>query len=883
MDACTPIHAYQIREKTTKEKRTLVKRIYNLLFLFLFFGPTVSAQCLQANPFCTGTNYSFPNSTNVQDLGPVDCLGSTPNPVWYFMEIDQNGPMTFTINQNTAAGSGIDVDFALWGPYNSLAAGCGGGTFPVGSAIDCSYSTAATETATIPNAQIGQFYILLLTNFANQPGTIDFSQTGGTGSADCSFVCGVTGFTANPSACANNVYSLSGTLTITNPPNSGTLTISSNCGGSPQVFNAPFPTNINYNLTGLTANGANCIVSAAFSANANCNTTQNYTAPSPCNNTPCSFGNFTGNITNCDPITNQYTVTGTINYTNAPATGTLTLTNSCGGSQVFNAPFGSSSNFSLSGIANGNTCVVTATFSADPSCSATLTFPTPSQCNCNALIGTFNSSLQGLPTINTVCYGDQFSINTNNNFSVPAEIVGATTPGSPNYDPTAPTYDPGIVWLAYSCPPTVAITPFLANQQGLTIPDDPCFVGVVTNNGNLTDVNDLSFINSFPPGTFTNNTVYFVPLTMYSIQDGIYSYVTLPALGCYDLGDPIAVQYLPDVTTSYTCNCANATATITVSGGLPSLNGSSFTANTPVPASAGFAVNTATNNGNIVMNNLTASGPFGCTITDAGGCVYPFTGTYVGPEPASITYPDNVYCLGDPDPIATIGGTLGGTVTAGPGISVNPTTGDIDLSASSVGSYQITYTSPAAVCPGIDQFLITISQSPPVDAGTDKVICFGNAIQLDATGANTYVWNVQTANGMSYMPGPGTQELIVTGTNASGCSAQDTLLVEVLEDCTGEDVVYWVPNTFTPDGDQYNQSFKPIFFSGYDPYEYAFYVFNRWGELVFESRNVKFGWDGATGKSGHKAPDGVYTWKIVFKTINNDEKIMEIGHVNLIR
>ena len=67
-----------------------------------------------------------------------------------------------TISQQTAAGSGIDVDFALWGPYNSLAAGCGGGTFPVGSPIDCSYSAAAQETASIPNAQVGQFYILLL-------------------------------------------------------------------------------------------------------------------------------------------------------------------------------------------------------------------------------------------------------------------------------------------------------------------------------------------------------------------------------------------------------------------------------------------------------------------------------------------------------------------------------------------------------------------------------------------------------------------------------------------------------------------------------------------------------------------------------------------------
>ena len=89
------------------------------LFLSFFVVCAAQAQCNQANPFCTGVNYNFPNSTNVNDLGMVDCLFSSPNPVWYFMEIDQNGPMTISISQVDAFGLGIDVDFALWGPYPS--------------------------------------------------------------------------------------------------------------------------------------------------------------------------------------------------------------------------------------------------------------------------------------------------------------------------------------------------------------------------------------------------------------------------------------------------------------------------------------------------------------------------------------------------------------------------------------------------------------------------------------------------------------------------------------------------------------------------------------------------------------------------------------------
>jgi hypothetical protein len=165
-------------------------RVLKLVLLILGF--VVNAQqlisqtgCLGADQFCTGTQFTFPNSTNVTDLGSVDCLGSTPNPTWYYMEVDQNGSMGFTIDQSSTSGAGLDVDFALWGPYSSLAAGCGN-PFPNGTPIDCSYSTAAIESVSIPNAQVGQTYILLITNFSNQSGTINFSQTSGSGSSDCS-------------------------------------------------------------------------------------------------------------------------------------------------------------------------------------------------------------------------------------------------------------------------------------------------------------------------------------------------------------------------------------------------------------------------------------------------------------------------------------------------------------------------------------------------------------------------------------------------------------------------------------------------------------------------------------------------------------------------
>jgi hypothetical protein len=141
-----------------------------------------------------------------------------------------------------------------------------------------------------------------------------------------------------------------------------------------------------------------------------------------------------------------------------------------------------------------------------------------------------------------LCYGDQIDITSNNNWTPPSEILGATDPLSPNYDPNAPSYDPGIAWLVYSCPPTVSLNPAMSTATGLSIPDDPCLQGVVGITPNFSDPNDLSLINAFPAGTFTNNTVYLVPITMYSLVDGIYSYVILPADPCFELGTPIAVQ-----------------------------------------------------------------------------------------------------------------------------------------------------------------------------------------------------------------------------------------------------------------------------------------------------------------------------------------------------
>jgi gliding motility-associated-like protein len=93
----------------------------------------------------------------------------------------------------------------------------------------------------------------------------------------------------------------------------------------------------------------------------------------------------------------------------------------------------------------------------------------------------------------------------------------------------------------------------------------------------------------------------------------------------------------------------------------------------------------------------------------------------------------------------------------------------------------------------------------------------------------------------------------------------------------------YIPNSFTPDGDQNNQVFCPVFYSGYDPQNYEFTVYNRWGEAIFESRNALVGWDGTYGPDALQAPTGMYTYRILYKNPDLDERKVLTGHVNLLR
>ena len=158
--------------------------------------------CVTAEPFCTGTTYSYCNTTGIPSAGIYSCLGSTPNPMWMYLQIDTPGPIDIQISQTDNFGGTLDVDFAMYGPYASVADACNNIT-PGSPTVDCSYSAAAVETANFTGGAPGEVYLLLITNYSNNPGFIEFSQTGGAGTTDCSIIlpCSIAG-TSNDVSCS---------------------------------------------------------------------------------------------------------------------------------------------------------------------------------------------------------------------------------------------------------------------------------------------------------------------------------------------------------------------------------------------------------------------------------------------------------------------------------------------------------------------------------------------------------------------------------------------------------------------------------------------------------------------------------------------------------
>ncbi len=156
-------------------------------------------------------------------------------------------------------------------------------------------------------------------------------------------------------------------------------------------------------------------------------------------------------------------------------------------------------------------------------------------------------------------------------------------------------------------------------------------------------------------------------------------------------------------------------------------------------------------------------------------------------------------------------------------------------------------------------------------------ICLGNTVTLSAVGGNEYLWN----NGYSYpdinvTPMSSTIYTVTVSNTLFNTKCSDIASFELdVHKCN----FFYFPNAFTPNGDGLNDDFGVVGEFGAIDY-YEFYIYNRWGKLVFASKDPFQKWNGKF--NGIDSPIGVYSYYVIIKEKFFDQYQLK-GTIHLIR
>jgi hypothetical protein len=227
--------------------------------------------------------------------------------------------------------------------------------------------------------------------------------------------------------CTNNNADNNGKITLNSVTNSDKYgySIGATYSGTPDYANAtPVPLGLPFDIITSIPNTGGTYTIRFFNGSDGCYKDTSITI----NQVICSSGacssTITANLGTCNSTTNQYTLSGIVTFTNPPTTGNLTV--SVGAiQQTFNAPFTSPQSYTLNGLtADGVSHTVTAVFSDDPSCTASVSFLAPINCLLVCAVTESHSS----PVCNSNGTGN---ISTDDWFSF--NLTGTVVDGSGNY------------------------------------------------------------------------------------------------------------------------------------------------------------------------------------------------------------------------------------------------------------------------------------------------------------------------------------------------------------------------------------------------------------------------------------------------------------------
>ena len=292
-----------------------------------------------------------------------------------------------------------------------------------------------------------------------------------------------------------------------------------------------------------------------------------------------------------------------------------------------------------------------------------------------------------------------------------------------------------------------------------------------------------------------------------------------------------------------------------------------------------------------VINSL-SPGAYLVTITDANGCTATANDVLATPPPfiASFMVSDNVVCL--PSTVSFTNTSVGsfstalwtfsnGTTYSSNQFNVNfNTLGCVDVTLLITNSNgcaaDTTITNAVCVVPGPTAAFTTVS--PEIDFPTGELEFINNSQNYSGS-----VWQFGDGasstldNPIHFYPASTIDQynVMLVVYDVNGCTDTAYSVVE-----SNDFVRLTVPNAFTPNGDGLNDLFTPIISNSDQVKYYVFEVYNRWGELVFQSNKPGEGWDGKY--KGKLVQFGTYNWKVSYDVPDSDSMNAN-GHVTLVK
>ncbi|HTJ12530.1 MAG TPA: gliding motility-associated C-terminal domain-containing protein [Dinghuibacter sp.] len=187
------------------------------------------------------------------------------------------------------------------------------------------------------------------------------------------------------------------------------------------------------------------------------------------------------------------------------------------------------------------------------------------------------------------------------------------------------------------------------------------------------------------------------------------------------------------------------------------------------------------------------------------------------------------------------------------------------------GTYSLTVDNNG--CDTTGSLTVAYNSPPELSLGPDTTICVSEQLTLNAfVNGGQYRWQDGSTRPQYVVNAPGTYTVSIT----NGCGTLTDSVTVSYEDCTCR---FSVPSAFTPNGDGVNDLFRPAYKCLFT--DYGIRIYNRWGNLVFSSRDAARAWDGTM--AGQPQPTGVYVWQITFRDTLTGGQVQRQGTVLLTR